>query len=59
MKAVWLILIGACGVAATYFAFKNDFEKVFVAAALGGVAWILNYRAVLKSQLNDDDEEES
>jgi len=54
-----MIVIAVCGASAAYFAFKNDFEKVFVAAALGGVAWILNYRAVLKSQLNDDDEEES
>jgi len=53
----WLIVVGVCGVAAAYFAFKSDFEKVFVAAALGGVAWFLNYRAVLKSQLNDDEEE--
>ena len=59
MKTFWMILIAVCGASAAYFAFKNDFEKVFVAAALGGVAWILNYRAVLKSQLNDDDEEES
>jgi hypothetical protein len=55
---LWLIVVGACGIAAAYFAFKSDFEKVFVAAAIGAVAWFLNYRAVLKSQLNDDEEEE-
>lgn len=54
---VWLIVVGACGVAAAYFAVKSDFDKVFLAAAIGAVAWFLNYRAVLKSQLNDDDEE--
>ena len=56
---VWMIVVGVCGVAAAYFAFKNDFEKVFVIAAIGVVAWFLNYRAVLKSQLDDDEEEES
>jgi hypothetical protein len=58
VKAFWLIVAGVCGVAAAYFAFKSDFEKVFVVAAVGTVAWFLNYRAVLKSQLNDDHEEE-
>jgi hypothetical protein len=57
VKMFWLIVVCVCGVAAAYFAFQSDFEKVFVAAALGGVAWFLNYRAVLKSQLNDDEEE--
>lgn len=57
MKVFWSIIVGACGAAAAYFAFKSDFEKVFIAAALGAVAWFLNYRAVLKSQLNDDEEE--
>jgi hypothetical protein len=57
VKTVWLIVVGACGVAAAYFALKSDFEKVFVAAAIGAIAWFLNYRAVLKSQLNDDDDE--
>ena len=57
MKTFWLIVVGVCGVAAAYFAFKSDFDKVFVAAALGAVAWFLNYRAVLKSQFNDDEEE--
>ena len=57
MKTFWLIVVGVCGAAAAYFAFKSDFDKVFVAAALGAVAWFLNYRAVLKSQFNDDEEE--
>ncbi len=58
MKRFWLIVVGVCCIAVAYFALKHDFEKVFIAAALGGVAWFLNYRAVLKSQLKDDDEEE-
>jgi hypothetical protein len=57
VKILWLIVVGVCGIAAAYFAFKSDFEKVFVAAAVGAVAWFLNYRAVLKSQLDDDEKE--
>jgi hypothetical protein len=59
VKTFWLIVVGVCGVAAAYFAFKSDFEKVFVAAAVGAVAWFLSYRAVLKSQLNEEEEEDS
>lgn len=57
MRTFFLIVVGVCGVAAAYFAYHSDFDKVFIAAALGAVAWFLNYRAVLKSELNDDDEE--
>ena len=57
MKTFFLIVVGVCGVAAAYFAYQSDFDKVFIAAAMGAVAWFLNYRAVLKSELNDDDEE--
>ena len=59
MKTFWLIVVGAAGVAAAYFALTGDYERVFLAAAVGLVAWFLSYRVVLKSQLNDDDEEES
>ena len=63
MKTFWLIAAAVCGVAAAYFAFTGNFESAFVAAALGGVSWILNYRTQLKSRLDDeepqiDDDEE-
>ncbi len=57
MKVFWLIVAAGCGVTAAYFAFKGDFEKAFVAAAAGAVAWFLNYRAILKSRMNDEEEE--
>ena len=58
MKTFWLIAAGICGVAALYFAYRANYENAFVAAALGGVAWILNYRAQLKEKFKDEDEEE-
>jgi hypothetical protein len=57
VKVFWLIVAAAGGVTAAYFAFKSDFEKAFVAAAAGAVAWFLNYRAILKSRMNDEEEE--
>ncbi|HZN07967.1 MAG TPA: hypothetical protein VFB65_14330 [Pyrinomonadaceae bacterium] len=57
MKSFWLIVVGVCGLAAAYFAFKSDFDKVFIAATLGAVAWFLSYREILKSRLNDEEEE--
>ena len=59
MKTFWLIVSALCGVTALYFAFTNRYENAFVAAALGGVAWFLNYRVQLKQKFPDDDEEES
>ena len=58
MKPFLLITAAVCGVVALYFAYKGNYENAFVAAALGGVAWILNYRAQLKQKLDDDDEDE-
>jgi len=57
VKSFWLIVVGVCGLAAAYFAFKSDFDKVFIAATLGAVAWFLSYREILKSRLNDEEEE--
>ena len=57
MKSFWLIVVGVCGLAAAYFAFKSDFDKVFIAATLGAVAWFLSYREIIKSRLDDDEEE--
>ena len=57
MKTFWLIAAAVCGVVALYFAYQGNYDNAFVAAALGGVAWILNYRTQLKQKLNDDEEE--
>jgi protein-S-isoprenylcysteine O-methyltransferase Ste14 len=51
----WLIAAGVCGVVAVVFAFRSNFENAFVAAALGSVAWFLNYRAQIKSRIDDEE----
>jgi hypothetical protein len=53
VKTFWLIAAATCGVAALYFAYVGNYDNSFVAAALGGVAWILNYRTQLKQKHND------
>ena len=58
VKTIWLIAAAVCGVAALFFAYKGNYENAFVAAAIGGVAWILNYRTQLKQKLNDDEANE-
>ena len=55
MKTFWLIAAASCGVLALFFAYKGIYDNAFVAAALGGVAWILSYRMQLKRRLNDDE----
>ena len=58
MKIFWLIMAAACGATAVVFAFLDDYEKAFVAAAGGAVCWILNYRQQLKEKMPKEDEQE-
>jgi len=48
VKLLWLIVAGVCIVVAGYFLWRRDFDTAFVIAALGAVAWFLNYRTQLK-----------
>jgi hypothetical protein len=56
MKRVWIILSAACGTLAVFFVIQDDYEKAFVAAAMGAVCWFLNYRMHLKESLPREDE---
>jgi hypothetical protein len=56
VKTFWLIAAAVCGVVALYFAYRGNYDNAFIAAALGGVAWILHYRTQLKQKLNEDEE---
>jgi hypothetical protein len=51
VKSFWIISSAACGVIALFFAFQEDYEKSFVAAAAGAVCWFLNYRQQLRESL--------
>lgn len=59
MKVFWMIVAGVAIVVAGVFLWRRDFNSAFVIAALGMLAWFLNYRAQMKeitaaAELKDD-----
>ena len=44
----WMILAGVSIMVAGVFLWRRDLNTAFVVAALGMVAWFLNYRAQMK-----------
>jgi hypothetical protein len=58
VKLFWMIVAGVCIVAAAFFLLRRDFNTAFVIAALGMVAWFLNYRAQMKAIIAAADLEE-
>lgn len=44
-----MILSGVAMVVAGGFLWRRDFDKAFVVAAFGVLAWFLNYRAQMKA----------
>lgn len=61
MKIVWMIVAVLCGVIAIVFMLRRTFDVAFVVAAVGAVAWFLNYRvqarrATVERELQRDEE---
>ena len=56
MKTFWIAVSALCGATAVFFVVRDDFEKMFIAAVLGAVAWFLSYRARLSETLRDRNE---
>lgn len=56
MKTFWIVVSGLCGVAAVFFVVRNDYEKMFIVATIGAVAWFLSYRVRLQAILKETDE---
>jgi preprotein translocase subunit SecF len=62
-----MILAGVCIMVAAFFLLRRNFDTAFVIAALGLLAWFLNYRAQMKEIIaaanlqenSSEDEEES
>lgn len=54
-----MILAGVCIVVAGVFLLRRDLSTAFVIAALGLVAWFLNYRAQMKEVIAAADLEDS
>ncbi len=51
MKLFWLIVAGGCVAVAALLMLQGDFDRAFVVAAAGMVAWFLNYRMQVKERL--------
>lgn len=51
MKLFWLIVAGGCVAVAGVFLLRGDFDRAFVVAAVGMLAWFLNYRMQVKEKL--------
>jgi membrane protein implicated in regulation of membrane protease activity len=51
MKNVWLPIAAVCMLAAIVLVIRLNFEAAFVVAALGVVAWFLNYRQQVRTRL--------
>ena len=55
MKTFWIVVSGLCGIAAVVFIVEQDYDKAFIATALGAVAWFLSYRVRLREKFRDRD----
>ncbi|MGI9066400.1 MAG: hypothetical protein ACR2HX_08355 [Pyrinomonadaceae bacterium] len=59
MKLFWMIVSGICIVAAAVLLLRGELNTAFVIAALGIVAWFLNYRIQMKAIITAADLEQS
>ena len=62
MKTFWIVVSAFCGATAVFFVVRGDYERMFIAATVGAVAWFLSYRVTLREKLDesytDDDTDE-
>ena len=59
MKLLWIIIACACIIVAAFMVLRGRLDAAFVIAALGVVAWFLNYRAQLTEVIAAADLEET
>jgi len=57
MKAVWMVIAALCMLAAVILIIQLKFEAAFVVAAVGAVAWFLNYRQQVRARLTEYERE--
>jgi hypothetical protein len=62
VKRLWIFIASIFAVAALILFLRKDYDKAFIAAALGAVSWMLSYRVQMREKLkageqhdNDDD----
>ena len=55
MKTFWVVMSALCGATAVFFVVREDYDKMFIAAVVGAVAWFLSYRVSLRSKLDEQE----
>jgi uncharacterized membrane protein YdjX (TVP38/TMEM64 family) len=55
VRTFWIVVSAVCGATAVYFVVREDYDKMFIAAVVGAVAWFLSYRVQLREKLDEDD----
>jgi membrane protein implicated in regulation of membrane protease activity len=58
MKNVWVPIAAICTLAAIFLVIRLNFEAAFVVAAIGAVAWFLNYRQQVRTRLGVFEDED-
>jgi uncharacterized membrane protein YdjX (TVP38/TMEM64 family) len=58
VKTVWIVVSALCGAAAVFFVVREDYDKMFIAATVGAVAWFLSYRVSLREKIDEDETED-
>jgi hypothetical protein len=48
MQLVWMMVAAVAVIVAAVFLWQRDFNTAFIVAAVGAVAWFLNYRVQMK-----------
>ncbi|MBA2733040.1 MAG: hypothetical protein H0U54_09155 [Acidobacteria bacterium] len=56
MGSIWTIASILCLIAAAIFLLRENYDWAFVLAALGALAWILNYRFQIRGTINKETE---
>ncbi len=59
MKLFWIIVACACVLAAVFMVIRGRLDAAFVIAALGVIAWFLNYRTQMTEVIAAADLEEA
>jgi uncharacterized membrane protein YdjX (TVP38/TMEM64 family) len=55
VRTFWIVVSAVCGATAVYFVVREDYDKMFIAAVVGAVAWFLSYRVQLREKLDEDE----
>lgn len=53
---IWTIAAILLLIAAAVFLLRENYDAAFVLAALGAIAWILNYRFQIRGTINEETE---